>query len=335
MRCNAPLPASATRRAMLAAAAAMAAAPLTGTRAADVWPSKPIRLVHAFAAGSVTDNTGRMLADRLGQSLGQPVVVENRPGANMIIGSEFAAKQPADGHTMIIGTCDNMAINPNVYRNPGYRAADFDPVTLIGPLPMTLLVPADSRFNSLADVKAEFARSRKPPTFGTWGVGSFAHMVGELIRMETGVGLEYVPFQGAAPAMTALLGGHIDMTINGSGAAADLLAGKKAKALAIGSPVRLPELPAVPTFAELGHPNLRATQWHGVFVRAGGNKEIIDRLYREVARALNDARSREQLMKAGYSRVDARSPAEFARFIDDEVALWGRIVKQSGISAER
>lgn len=303
--------------------------------AADAWPSKPIKMVHAFPPGSVTDNSGRLIAERLSQTLGQPVVVENRPGANMIIGTEWAAKQPADGHVMTIGTCDNMAINPNLYRNPGYKAADFDPVTLIGLLPLAVMVPGNSRFNSFAEMKAEFTKTKKPFTFGTWGVGSFAHMVGEMIRMETGVGFEYVPFQGATPALNQLLGGHIDATLISSGTGAEHVAGKRLKALAIGAPNRFNNMPEVPTFTELGYPSVRAAQWHGVFVRAGGNKEIIDKIYREVAKTLNDPKAKETLLKAGYARVDGRSPAEFAKFIDEEVAVWGRVVKASGVTAER
>lgn len=304
-------------------------------QAAGSWPTKPIKLVHAFAAGSVTDNTGRLLADRLSQSLGQPVVVENRPGANMIIGTEYAAKQPADGYTMTMGTCDNMAINPNLYRNPGYRASDFDPVTLVGMLPLVLMVPATSRFNTFAEVKEEFSRTKRTLTFGTWGVGSFAHMVGEMIRIEAGLGFEYVPFQGASPAMSAILGGHIDITLASSGSASEHIAAKRLKAIAVGSPVRLPDIPAVPTFVELGYPKVRAMQWHGLFVRAGGNKEIVDRLYREVTKALGSPQTKEQLIKSGYAGIDGRSPAAFAKFIEDEVSTWGQIVKLSGVTAER
>ena len=324
---------TATRRTILLSLAA-ASVP-RWAQAADAWPSKPIKMLHAFAPGSVTDNTGRLLAERLSQALGQPVVVENRPGANMIIGTEWAAKQPADGYVMTMGTCDNMAINPNLYRNPGYRAADFDPVTLVGTLPLAVMIPGNSRFNTFAEMKAEFAKTRKPLTFGTWGVGSFAHMVGEMIRMETGLGFDYVPFQGATPALNATLGGHIDVTLASSGTGAEHVIGKRLKAVAVGAPTRFAAIPDVPTFTELGYPNVRATQWHGVFVRAGGNKEIIEKVYREIAKVLNDPKSKETLTKAGYARIDGRSPAEFAKFIDDEVAVWGRVVKQSGVTAER
>lgn len=330
---NFPHAVSGVRRAMMLSMAA--AAMPSWAQASGSWPTRSIKLVHAFAAGSATDNTGRLLADRLSQSLGQPVVVENRPGANMIIGTEYAAKQAADGYTMTIGTCDNMAINPNLYRNPGYRASDFDAVTLIGMLPMVLMVPATSRFNTFAELKEEFARTRKGFTFGTWGVGSFAHMVGEMIRMETGVGFEYVPFQGASPAMNAILGGHIDITLASSGTAGDHLAAKRLKALAVGSSARMPGLPGVPTFSELGYPNVRATQWHGLFIRANGNKEIVEKVYSEVAKILQNPQSREQLTKAGYAGVDGRPPVEFAKFIEEQVSIWGRIVKVSGLTVER
>lgn len=328
-------PLDGTRRNVLFSLAAAALPGWALAQAGAPWPNRPIKMVHAFAPGSVTDNTGRLLAERLSQSLGQSVVVENRPGANMIIGTEWAAKQPADGHVMTLGTCDNMAINPNLYRNPGYRASDFDPITLIGLLPLAVMVPGNSRFNSFADMKAEYERTKKPISFGTWGVGSFAHMVGEMIRMETGVELQYVPFPGASPAVTAALGGHIDATLVSSGTGADMVAAGRMKALAVGGPERFATLPQVPTFVELGYPNLRAQQWHGVFVRAGGNKQIIERLYRDIRAVLDEPKAREQLLKAGYSRIDGRNPTDFARFIDDEVTVWGRVVRQSGVSVER
>lgn len=168
-------------------------APSNAAPAQVGFPSRPLRLVHAFAPGSGTDNTGRTLADRLSARLGQPVVVENKPGANMIIGTEYAARQPADGHTLIMVTIDNLGINPNLYRNPGYSVSDFDPLTLIGFLPLVLVTPANSRFDSFEQLRRQVSASGQSAFFGTWGVGSVAHMYGSAHAHGDGLNLEFVP----------------------------------------------------------------------------------------------------------------------------------------------
>ncbi|GGJ43155.1 Bug family tripartite tricarboxylate transporter substrate binding protein [Neoroseomonas lacus] len=305
------------------------------TRAQTGFPSRPLRLVHAFAPGSGTDNTGRAIADRLSALLGQPVVVENRPGANMIIGTEYAARQPADGHTLIMVTLDNLGINPNVYRNPGYAVGDFDPLTLIGFLPLVLIGPAGSRFSSFEHMRRELSTARESAFFGTWGVGSVAHMYGELLRMETGVNLQFVPFAGAAPATTALLGGQIDFTLSSAFTSASQIRQGSVKAFAIGGDARHPELPDVPTFAELGFPKVSAVQWHGIAVRAGGNRAIIDRLYAALHQMLDEPETRTRLLRSGYSGIDGRTPDAFAGFIAEETRTWADVVRASGVTATR
>ena len=325
-----------TRRQLLVAASASAgvlAWPLAGAQ--DAYPSKPIKMVHAFAAGSGTDNTGRVLAERLSQRLGQPVVVENKPGANMILGSEFAAKQPADGYTMIMVTLDNLGINPSLYRNPGYSTRDFDPLTLVGFLPLVLMSSSGFRYNNLQELRAAAAASRQPFSFGTWGVGSVAHMYGELIKAETGIPFNFIPFQGASPATNATLGGHVDLTLASAFTSAAHVKAGNAKALAIGGTARAADLPRVATFGEQGFPNVGAVQWHGVAVRAGGKREIVDKLYATLKEVLQEPATQEKILKTGYTAIDARSPAAFASFIDAEAQKWERIVKASGVTAER
>lgn len=327
-----------TRRQVLASAGALSLAGLgvgEAVAADPGYPSKPIKMINAFAPGSGTDNTGRLIADRLSQRLGQPVVVENKPGANMIIGSEYAAKQPADGYTMLMVTLDNLGINPNLYKNPGYTVKDFDPITLVGMLPLVLMASTGFKYSTLAELKQAYNATKKPFSLGTWGVGSVAHMVGELIRMEAGIGFDFVPFQGAAPATTATLGGHVDLTISSAFTSSSHIKGGRAKAIAIGGSSRNPDLPQVPTFAELGYPRINSVQWHGVAVRAGGQQAIVDRLYKEIHAILNEPESREKVLKTGYAGVDARPPAAFSAFIAEEAQAWARVVKASGVTAER
>ena len=331
-------PAALGRRALLAAVASGAACPFLQPNAATAqpsYPSRPLRLVHAFAPGSGTDNKGRILAERLSVRLGQTVVVENRPGANMIIGTEYAARQPADGYTLIMVTLDNLGINPNLYRNPGYAVGDFDPLTLAGNLPLVLVAPARSRFASFEQLRREVAASGQPAFFATWGVGSVAHMYGELLRMETGLKLEFVPYQGAAPATTALLAGQVDLTLSSAFTTASQVREGQVKALAIGGTERSPDLPEVPTFAELGLPNVSALQWHGIAVRAGGQRAIIDKLYAAIQETLAEPDTGERLLRTGYSAIDGRPPAAFASFIAEETQKWAAVVRASGVTATR
>ena len=326
-----------SRRHFLASAGILCLSTLGARKAAAdaAYPSKPIKMIHAFAPGSGTDNTGRLIAERLSQKLGQPVVVENKPGANMIIGSEYVARQPGDGYTMLMVTLDNLGINPSLYRNPGYTPKDFDPITLVGLLPLVLMASTGFKYNTLAEMKQASNATKRPFTFGTWGVGSVAHLVGELIRMEVDIAFDFVPFQGAAPATTATLGGHVDVTIASAFTSSQNIKSGKAKAIAIGGVSRSADLPQVPTFVELGYPKIEATQWHGVAVRAGGQQAIVDRLYGEIQSILTEPESQERLLRTGYSKIDGRSPAAFASFIAAEAQTWAGVVKASGIKAER
>lgn len=324
-----------SRRVLVSGTAAALAFAALGARAQSPYPNKPLKLIHAFAAGSGTDNSGRVLAERLAQRLGQPVIVENKSGANMIIGTEYAAKQPADGYTLVMVTLDSFGINPTLYRHPGYSTKDFDPLTLIGTFPLALMSASGFRYNNLKELRAAASGSGKPFTFGTWGVGSVAHMYGELIKAETGIPLDFIPFQGAAPATTAALGGHVDLTLSSSFTFLPHSKAGKAKALAIGGNTRYPELPQVATFAEQGYPNVGAIQWHGIAVRAGGNREIIDKLYAALKDVMSDPDTKEKLLKTGYTSIDARPPAAFGAFINAEGQKWERIVKASGVVADR
>lgn len=323
------------RRTLVTGAAAALAFSCLGARAQSSYPNKPIKLIHAFAAGSGTDNSGRVLAERLAQRLGQPVVVENRPGANMILGTEYAAKQPADGYTMVMVTLDSFGINPNLYKNPGYSLKDFDALTLIGTFPLALMSASGFQYNNLKELAAAAKASGEPFTFATWGVGSVAHMYGELIKAETGIPFNFIPYQGASPATVAVLGGQVDLTLSSSFTFLPQSKAGKAKALAIGGTTRLPDLPQVATFADQGFDKIGALQWHGVAVRAGGNRQVIDKLYGALKEVMAEPETKEKLLKTGYSTIDARPPEAFASFMSAEAQKWASFVKASGVTVER
>lgn len=299
------------------------------------YPNKPLTMVHSFAAGSGTDNTGRIISDRLREKLGQPVIVVNKPGAGALIGTEFASKQPADGHTLIMVAAEIMSVNPVLYRNPGYSVSDFDPITIVGFMPLVLMAPPNFKYNTLQELRAAAQTSKDPFSFATWGVGSMAHLYGIAIEQEVGIKMNFAPFTGAAPSTQALLGGHVDLTLATAFTSAEHIKAGRAKALAIGGTARDPHLPNVPTFAELGFPNVGAVQWHGVAMRAGGNREMIDKVYHGVVQALAEPDTKEKVMKAGYSSIDGRTPAAFSAFLQSEAPKWQRVVKASGVSVER
>lgn len=299
-------------------------------RAASVYPNKPLRMVHAFSAGSGTDATGRILSDGLTRVLGQSIVVENKPGASMMIGTAYAAKLPPDGYTILMVTLDSLGLNPFLYSNISYKVSDFDPITLVGEIPLVLFGPPTSPYKTFDDLAtAMTAKKRSDFTLGTWGYGSVGHLVGAMIAEQTPLKFEYVPFQGAAPATQAAMGGHVDLTLATPQSAIDIVKTGRARAFAVGGDARLPDLPDVPTFKELGYPNLRAMQWHGVAARAGGDKAIIDKLYTSCQAVFKDPAMAAKILQVGYVKIDGRSPEDFARYIAAESELWGAIVKKS------
>lgn len=297
--------------------------------AAAPYPSKSLRMIHAFAAGSGTDVTGRLLSEGLGRVLHQTVVVENRPGASMVIGTTFAAKQPADGYTLAMVTLDSMGINPFLYPNIGYQASDFDPITLVGQIPLVLVGAPTLAFKDFEAVSRASSEGSKEFTLGTWGHGSVGHVVGVMISQQTPLKLQYVPYSGAAPSTQAVMGGHVDFAIITPQSAIEVVKSGRAKAYAVGGDKRLSELPDVPTFKELGFPDLRAMQWHGVAARAGGNAVIIDKLYSSCKDVFKDTDLASKILQVGYTKLDGRPPAEFSAFITAEAAAWGALVKSS------
>lgn len=326
--------ASVKRRHLLqgAGACALIGLGMASAARADAFPSRALRQIHPFAPGSSTDTTGRLIAQGLAQRLGQPVVVENRRGANSIVGMELAARTPADGHTLVMIYPDSVAVNPELYSSLGYDVLrDFVPLTLIGKLPLALMGRANLEVDTLADLVALSQRAPEPLTFGIWGAGSANHMLMEMLRPISGLRVRYVPFQGAAPANNALLGGHIDLTMSSAVGAAGHLKDGKLKVYAVGGARRSARMPGVPTFAELGMQAFDAATWHGIAVRAGGPAGSVERLHRDIASVLQDPDNRTKLLSNGYEDIVAMAPDRFRDFIVAEKARWGKAVRDSGV----
>lgn len=329
-----------SRRGFLKRAGALSTLPLglglthsSSSVAASSYPAKPIRMVHAFAAGSGTDVTGRILSEGLTRILGQSVVVENKPGASMMIGTGHAAKQPADGYTTLMVTLDSMGLNPYLYPNITYSVSDFDPITLVGQIPLVLVGSPNLEHDTFEGLVKASRDTNRSFTLGTWGYGSVGHVVGAMIAQQTGLKLEFIPFAGAAPSTQAVMGSHVDLAIITPQSAIETVKSGMAKAIATGGETRQPDIPETPTFKELGYPDLRAMQWHGFSARAGGDAAIIDKLYSSCLTIFKDPDLAAKILQVGYTELDGRSPKEFSEFIAAESAAWGDVAKSLGPAA--
>ena len=326
---------SMTRRSLLehfsAGALALASG---GTRAqAPAFPSKPIRIVVPFAPGGPTDLMARAIGKNMSQSMGQPVIVDNRPGGGGVIGLSELTKQPADGHTLVfpsILAVTNPALMPNY---PFDTLRDFAPVTVVGFIPHAMVVRPDFPARNLAELVA-MARD-KPGTlaYGSSGNGTSAHLAGAMFAERAGIKVTHVPYRGAGPAVQDLLGGQIQyMFLDMSSALAQIQAGKL-RALAVAPARRFSGLPDVPTVAEQGYPGYDIHAWYGLLVRAGTAAPLVDRLHSEVKRALETQEVRDIFRTQGIE-PGGMPPAEFGALIRNDLASWKRTVDQLGIKLE-
>lgn len=319
--------------AMVMALVAVTAAPLV--RADDAaWPGKPIRYVVPFSPGGVSDGVARLISQHLSTRLGQPVVIENKPGVSGIVGTQAVAHAPADGYMLIGGTITTHAVNPFFTKTLGYDPVkDFAPVSLVGMVSNVLVVPAASRFNSVAQIVAELKARPDSLTYGTAGSGTSQHLSGQLFQSITGTHIRQIVYKGGSQALVDLIGGQIDMVFETVAAARPMIDGARVKALAVTSRNRLASLPGVPTLAEAGVPNFEMQSWQGVFAPAGTPQPIVDRLGREIAAIVAMPEVQDKLRNMGVE-PDGRGPSPFVAFQRAEIAKWGKVIKDSGIQAE-
>jgi tripartite-type tricarboxylate transporter receptor subunit TctC len=297
---------------------------------AQTFPSKPVRLIVPFPPGGTTDTMSRVIAAELSDSLGQQVIIDNRPGAGGTLGTEIAAKSAADGHTILLGTISTLAIAPNFYVNLGYDPIDsFAPISLIARLPFFIFVNSSVPAHSLQDL-IDLARS-KPGllNFASPGAGTLPQVAGETFKKMASVELVHVPYKGDAAAMTDLISGQVQVMFDGLGPYRPYVQAGKLRVLAAASPRRQPQLPEVPTAAEAGLPGYEVAAWFGFLAPKGTPAEIIGRLSTDVSRALRKSEVRDALSMRGIESGGS-SPDEFSAFIRDEVARWSRTVKASG-----
>ncbi|PZQ77497.1 MAG: ABC transporter substrate-binding protein [Variovorax paradoxus] len=327
-----------TRRALLRGAAALAAVPLLASNAAraqDGFPSRPVTWVVPYPAGGFGDALSRMLAQKMAASLGQPVVIDNRPGAGGQIGANYVKQQPADGHTLFYGDLGPFSMNAGLYPKLSYDTLkDFMPLTRLLVSPTLLLVPAASPYQSFADFVRAAQAGGKGLNYGSYGMGSQPHIWMEMLRGQVKGNLTHVAYKGGAPAVQDLMAGHIDAMLDVAPSAIPLVRENKARALAVvGSDKRLAQLPSVPTIAELGLPALNIPGWTGMVVRSGTPEPIANRLHDELVKAVQSPDVVQRYTDLGLV-VAPSSRTEFAELIRTETARWGQVIHQVGVKLE-
>ena len=301
---------------------------------AQGYPDRPIRYIVPFAAGGGQDIVARQIAPRLGERLGQPVVVDNRPGGGATLGPQLAAASTPDGYTILMASNTTHAINPHLYRKLGYDpVTSFAPVTQIAALANILVVPPTLPARSVKEL-VELARTRAGElNFGSAGNGTPAQLAGVMFNQVTGLRILHVPYKGAGPALTALLAGETHMMFGSMTASIAHVRSQRLRALAVTGPRRSGAVPDVPTVAESGYPGFEATTWYGVVVPAGTLRPVVSRLHAELIDVLNSPEVRRFLIDQGAEPVGS-SPQAFGAYIESELVKYARIVKDSGIRAD-
>jgi tripartite-type tricarboxylate transporter receptor subunit TctC len=319
------------RRALLAGSVGLL---LTGAAHAQGWPDRPLRLVVPFPPGGPTDLVARPLAQRLGEALGQPVIVDNRGGAGGNLGAELVAKAPPDGHTLLLSNVGVLAVNRALYRKlPFDPERDFAPVALIAGAPVALVVHVDVPARTVAEFVAWTRAQPGPVPYGTAGPGSPGHLAGEVFRSRTGAALVHLPYRGSAPALQDLLAGHVSVMFDPVQSPLGQIQAGRLRALAVSAPQRSSALPDVPTMTEAGVADHTMVAWWTLVTPTGTPTQVITRLANEVARISEAPDWQAALLRQGISALPS-GPDELAIFLRDETERWGAAVKASGATAD-
>jgi tripartite-type tricarboxylate transporter receptor subunit TctC len=316
--------------AMVAALCGLVASP---SALGQSWPARPITIIMPYAAGGPTDLVARLLAQKMSDSMGQPVVVSNVPGGSTMIGAERVARAAPDGYTLFVGSVTTFSNNPMMYRNIRYRVEDFAPISMIARTPYTMTISPGLAPRTLQEFIA-YARQRPGQVFNaTTGTGATNQLLGHLLGTEAGIRMVDVPYKGAGPALIDVMGGQVHLLFDGINTSAQALKAGKVRVLAVTSEKRSAAMPNVPTFAELGFPKMTSSFWYGLFAPAGTPAPIIERLNAELTSALRAPDVQARLSGDGLT-LDPGTPQELANTITRESQLWGPIIKSLGISLE-
>src|SRR5215470_8861975 len=321
-------------RPLLRIVALMLAAALAHPASAQIWPQRPIRVVAPFPAGGLVDVLARAVGEELARSLGQPVIVENRPGAGGNIGADVVAKADPDGTTLLMTSPGIQSINQFLYRSMPFDPEQaFAPVSLVADMPMLVVVHPKVGVKTLAELIAMARAKPGKLTFGSAGVGTTGHLGLALLMHAAQIDVTHVPYRGAAPSVADLIAGQIDGVVDNPPTVMPHIRAGTILPLAVAAKERLTVLPDVPTSAEAGLSAWEASSWFGVVAPAGTPPEIIRRLHQELAKAVRQPGMQRFTTQSG-ARMVATTPAEFTRLIGEERTKWGAIIKAAKISAE-
>lgn len=318
-------------RAILSCLTAIAAASVTVAAQAQPYPAKPVRIVVPFPAGGNADIFARAFAQKLGDAWKQTPIVDNRAGAAGIIGTQFVARSPADGYTLLFGTTGTHTTNPAVYAKLPYDPVkDFAPVSNFADSPFLLVVHPSVPAHTLQGLVA-LAKSRPGQLdYASFGAGSSAHLAGEMLRTMAGINIVHVAYKGGPPAVTDPVGGHVSLMFNSLPAVLPLVKAERLRALAVASARRAPTLPELPTFAEAGLAGFEAGSWYGVLAPAGTPREAITKLHAETVRMLALRDIRQKLATEGAEAI-GNTPEEFAAQIQRDMARWAKVARDAKI----
>ncbi len=313
--------------------AGLVAAPAIAS-ADDNWPERPISYVVPFTPGGVTDMIGRIYSQSIGDTLGQSIVVENRPGTGGSLGSATVARAKPDGYTLVGGTISSHSINVSIYPDIGYDPVEsFSPVILTGTLPNVLVVRSDSPFNTVDDLIAAAKEKEENLTVGSSGIGSSQHLAAELFGSMVDAKLLHVPYKGSAPSLQALVAGEIDLLFDNLTSAMPLIQAGRLKPLAITSKQADPALPDVKPLDQLGLPGYEVVSWQATFAPAGTPQPIIEKLHKAMHATLQTPEVQERLQSAGLTVSGAR-PEELLAFQKAEVEKWAKVAREANIKAQ-
>ncbi|WP_423199597.1 MULTISPECIES: tripartite tricarboxylate transporter substrate binding protein [unclassified Cupriavidus] len=329
--------ASGRRAAAIAAATVVLgawSAPAAYAQGEEPYPSRPIRLVVGYAPGGGTDIMARLIGKYIGTELGQPVVVDNKPGAGQNIAATYVARAPADGYTLFLSS-SATAVNVSLYRKLDYDPVkSFAPVAVFGQSPNLLVVPASLGVKTVEEFVALAKKTGEDGiNFSSSGVGSSQHLAGEQFRQETGIKASHVPYKGSAPSIVAVLSSEVQYTFINIPSVMAVKANDKLKVLAITSARRSPVMPEVPTMTEIGMPNMTMAAWYGVLAPAGTPEAIVNRLNAAINKAVADPAFRTRMQSEGAETM-AESPEFFRRFLAADIARWRQVVKAGNVSAD-
>lgn len=313
------------RRSFTASALLVAATAHRAFAQAPAWPTRPIRLVVPYPPGGLTDMLARLVAQKAAEPLGQPIVVENRPGASTILGAELVAKSTPDGYTLLMAAATTLTTNPLLFKKLPYKPADFAPVALVGTVPFALVAHPSVPANTIQEFVAYARRNPGLLTFSTVGQGASSHLVGEMFKAATKTSLRDIPYKGSAPALTAVLSGEVHTTFDGITNYLPYARSGKLKILAVFSEQRVPVAESVPTMAESGFPEAVAYSWFGVVAPAGTPKAVVDRLNSAINAGLQTPALRERLHAEASSGL-ILSADGYGEFMRKQADSWEKVI---------